>query len=197
MSSQLRTIGIVGLICSAIVVSLVTLNLSVQGSYTRAVSSIGTQAALEDVGLPIHLTIPVIGIIDAVIEHVGVTPAGVMDAPKGPDTVAWYELGPRPGEVGSAVIDGHSGWKDNVPAVFDTIDKLRAGDKLYVKDTQGTTTIFIVREVKTYDTKADSSEVFRSSDGKAHLNLITCAGIWDPVSKSFPKRTVIFADKEE
>lgn len=195
MSSQIRIVGITRILCSAIVVSLVTLNLSAQDSYARAVPFIGTQTAPADLGLPTRLTIPAIG-IDAVIEHVGVTPAGAMDAPKGPDTVAWYDLGPRPGEVGSAVIDGHSGWKDAIPAVFDNLYTLHAGDKIYVKNGQGVTTTFVVRKVRIYDSKADTSSIFRSSDGKVHLNLITCDGAWSAISKSYAKRVVVFADKE-
>ena len=48
------------------------------------------------------------------VEDVGLTPGGAMDVPKGPSDVAWFDLGPRPGEVGSAVIAGHEGWKDNI-----------------------------------------------------------------------------------
>jgi hypothetical protein len=53
-----------------------------------------------------------------------------------------------------------------------------------------------VREIKKYDPNANASDVFISGDGKAHLNLITCVGFWNKVSKSYPKRLVIFADKE-
>jgi len=35
-----------------------------------------------------------------------------------------------------------------------------------------------------------------SSDAKAHLNLITCEGVWDKVSKSYSKRLVVFTDRE-
>jgi len=35
-----------------------------------------------------------------------------------------------------------------------------------------------------------------SNDGKAHLNLITCAGVWDEVEKSHSSRLVVFADME-
>ena len=118
-----------------------------------------------------------------------------MDAPKGPAEAGWYSLGVRPGEVGSAVIAGHSGWKNNIPAVFDDLYKLRIGDKIYVKDDKGGLVSFVVKEIRTYDPKADASDIFGSNDGEAHLNLITCEGVWDPVTKSSSKRLVVFADK--
>ena len=34
-------------------------------------------------------------------------------------------------------------------------------------------------ESKKYDLTADDKDVFISNDGKSHLNLITCAGVWN------------------
>ena len=145
--------------------------------------------------LPVRLKIPVIN-VDAAIEPVGLTPDGAMAAPEGPALVAWFNLGTRPGENGSAVIDGHSGWKDGIPAVFDTLHSLQKGDKIYVEDEKGSTTTFVVRELRTLGAKEDATSVFSSSDGKAHLNLITCEGIWDEITKSSSQRLIVFTDKE-
>jgi len=162
-----------------------------------SVESIPSDTSLEHASstLPSRLIIPKIG-VDAAVEYVGLTPSGAMGTPKGPAEVAWFNQGPRPGEIGSAVITGHFGWKDNIPAVFDEIHTLRTGDTLYVEDGKGTVITFVVREIRTYDEKADASDVFGSSDGKAHLNLITCEGVWDAVSKNYSKRLVIFTDQE-
>lgn len=147
-------------------------------------------------GLPVRLNIPKIN-VDAVIEYVGLTPNGEMDVPKGPAEVVWFELGQRPGENGSAVIAGHYGpWKSGARSVFENLTELRKGDKVYVEDDKGETISFVVREIRRYDPEADASGVFSSNDGKAHLNLITCDGVWDNVSKSYPERLVVFTDKE-
>ena len=145
--------------------------------------------------LTLRLKIPKIN-IDAAVVFVGLTPQGAMDVPKGPNDVAWFNLGPRPGEIGSAVISGHYGWKNNIPAVFDNLHKLRKGDKVYVEDKNGATITFVVRELRTYDQNEDASDVFGSSDGKAHLNLVTCTGTWNKAQKSYSKRLVVFTDKE-
>lgn len=147
-------------------------------------------------GLPARLKIPGIN-VDSAVERVGLAPDGTMGVPKDPDDVAWYELGPRPGENGSAVMAGHYGtWKNGKGSVFDNLHKLSKGDRLYIEDEKGVTSTFVVRESRSYDPKADASDVFSSDDGKSHLNLITCEGIWDKNSKSYPQRRVIFADKE-
>jgi LPXTG-site transpeptidase (sortase) family protein len=120
----------------------------------------------------------------------------MMDVPAGPDDTAWLDLGPRPGEIGSAVIDGHAGWKDNIPAVFDNLYKLNIGDKIFIEDASGMTLTFVVRKIRTYTSTADVSAVFASNDTKAHLNLITCAGAWNEATKSSSKRLVVFADRD-
>jgi sortase A len=150
--------------------------------------------AKVNVGLPMRLEIPKIS-VDAALDYVGITSQGELGVPAGPNNAAWYDQGPRPGEEGNAVIDGHFGYRDNIPAVFDNLHTLQAGDKLYVKDEKGFTTTFVVRELRTYGPNDYASAVFRSSDGKAHLNLITCEGTWNRTQKSFSNRLVVFADK--
>lgn len=155
-----------------------------------------TPLTANDTDLPMHLKIPVIS-VDSAIEYVGVTPSGDMDVPKNPDDVAWYKLGVRPGENGSAVIAGHFGTlKNGKGSVFDNLYKLRKGDKVYIEDDKGVITTFVVRESRRYEPNADATAVFISNDGKPHLNLITCEGVWDEVSKSYPTRLVVFTDKE-
>jgi len=144
------------------------------------------------IGLPVGLKIPAIN-VDADIEYVGLTPNGAMGVPSNLVDVAWYNLGPRPGQKGNAVIDGHRSSRTWVPAVFDHLSDLRVGDNLYIEDDQGTIISFIVRDIRAYDPEEDASDVFSLCDG-IHLNLISCSGDWDIVQKNFSKRLVIFAD---
>lgn len=146
-------------------------------------------------GLPVRLIIPAID-VDAPIEPVGLAPDGAMDVPEGPEQVAWFAPGQRPGENGSAVITGHSGWIDGIPSVFDHLHRIQEGDTLQVVDDQGTTTSFVVREHRSYDPNADATDVFRSHDGNARLNLVTCDGPWSRLQKSYTKRLVVFTEKE-
>lgn len=159
---------------------------NVASSYTEKVSS----------GLPKRLKIPEIN-VDTALEYVGITSEGAVDAPKGPTNAAWLDVGPRPGDNGSAVITGHYGrWKNGQGSVFDDLDKLKKGDKLYIEDENGVTVTFVVRELLTYKPDAEAPDVFSSSDGKSHLNIITCSGVWDGIKKTYSNRLVVFADKE-
>lgn len=202
----LLLLSIVGIILSLIIIFF-------QGSYMGPASSQIQQNLFDNnltgslaesivsskqsnFGLPLRLKIPVIN-VNAVISSVGLTSQGAMGSPKGFADVVWFKLGPRPGDNGSAVMAGHYGlWKNGKGSVFDNLYKLRKGDKLYVEDDKGNIISFVVRESRSYDVNADASEVFSSNDGKAHLNLITCEGVWNNISKTYSKRLVIFADKK-
>lgn len=162
-------------------------------SYTSedaAVASFQTPA-----GVPLRLTIPAIG-VDAKILSLGLTAEGNIGTPKGPSEVSWYSGSPRPGENGSAVISGHYGWKDDIPAAFDNLSKLKTGDTIYVKDQTGTTTAFRVSGTRIYAANADASDVFATST-ESHLNLITCSGDWNPKKQMYANRLVVFANKVE
>ena len=146
-------------------------------------------------GLPVRLKIPKIK-VDSAFEYAGLTPQGAVEVPDNFANVVWFNLGPRPGEAGSSVITGHYGRKNGKASIFDNLYKLRKGDRIYIEDDQGVTISFIVRETRRYDQAAAAANVFSSGDGKAHLNLITCEGYWNKTSKGYPKRLVVFTERE-
>jgi LPXTG-site transpeptidase (sortase) family protein len=151
-------------------------------------------AAQTRVAWPVHLTIAKIA-VDAPLDYVRLTPQGALDTPDSPANAGWYDGGSRPGEKGTAVIDGHFGWKDGIPAVFDQLHKLSPGDLIQVKDERGQMISFAVRELRTYQKDQADKEVFATNDDKVHLNLITCEGTWNEAQKSYTNRLVVFADK--
>lgn len=140
---------------------------------------------------PTALVIPSIN-VNANIEDVGLTQTGDMDVPSNSTNVGWYALGTRPGEKGSAVIDGHVDGKNGDKGVFTDLHKLKKGDELYIKDSKGKLITFVVRESKIYDVDY-VAEVFTPTD-KPYLNLITCDGSWDEIKKKYSKRLVVFTD---
>jgi LPXTG-site transpeptidase (sortase) family protein len=160
---------------------------------SSAYSSIPTPGATPS-GLPIRLEIPSIG-VDSFIEDAYITPQGAMEVPAGTVDVAWFALGPHPGQVGSAVIGGHFGIENGVPFVFYNLDKLKAGDDIYIIDDEGNTLTFVVSSTALFAANADATTVFTSSDGQAHLNLITCEGIWNEIAGEYPDRTVVFTNE--
>lgn len=149
----------------------------------------------QRIGEPVRIKIPSIA-VDAYVEKVALASDGSMDVPTHPLDTAWYSLGPRPGETGSATIAGHFDWKRGETAVFADLRKLKPGDTITVQDEKGASISFVVRASRKYEAEADATDVFSSNDGKAHLNLTTCSGVWDKKTKQYDQRLVVFADKE-
>ncbi|MDP2103334.1 MAG: class F sortase [Candidatus Gracilibacteria bacterium] len=209
MQSKISLKGLLltgGILFFPVIIFSLTFNLYSQVSYTEpvALTSGKSVKSLQNItpkkqtkpSLPVRLKIPNLK-IDIPLEHVGITRQGAMDVPKSPTGAAWFNLGPRPGEEGSAVIAGHYGvWKNGKVGAFNNLSQLNKGDKLFIEDEKGKTITFVVREFRTYGQNEDASSVFGSSDGKAHLNLITCQGAWNKIKKSYPNRLIVFTDRE-
>lgn len=130
--------------------------------------------------------------VNAIIKDMGLTPGGAMAVPGNRVDVGWFSLGTRPGETGSAVVGGHNRWDDG-KGVFVHLDQLKKGDLLTVTSAKGVVTTFVVREMKTFAATDEHSGIFDSESG-SHLNLITCSGVWNPKTKSYTNRLVIFTD---
>jgi sortase A len=145
-------------------------------------------------GLPVRLEIPKIN-VDTTILYMGLTTTGNMAVPTNVVNVGWYKYGPMPGNTGSAVIAGHLDGLQGQPGVFANLDKLIAGDTLSVIDNKGQTASFVVQRTQTYAQNEQPSEVFSDSDGRAHLNLITCTGPWDSSQRRYLERLVVFTTK--
>lgn len=148
-----------------------------------------------DFTTPVRLLIPAIG-VRAKVQTVGLLANGVgeMAVPNNFTDVGWYGLGTLPGQLGSAVIVGHSNGRDVPEAVFFNLDKLVKGDKITVSDRFGQLLIFTVVSVKVYDFDAPTQDIFLGDESKARLNLITCSGNWLVDKKLYDKRTVVFAE---
>lgn len=146
-------------------------------------------------GEPVRLVIPSIK-VDAAVQYVGLTEEGDVGSPDGPNDAAWFGEGVRPGEVGSAVITGHYGrWKNGSGSVFDNLDELKEGDKIYVTDKSGSTVSFTVKKKQTYNFEDSVPEIFAKNDG-IYLNLITCKGEWLKNLKTYSDRLVVFAEAD-
>ena len=121
----------------------------------------------------------------------GTTPDGAMDVPKKWNDVAWFDLGYRPGEVGSAVIAGHLDSTTD-KAVFWDLHLLKPGDQVQLKAEDGSQKTFSVvsDEVYAFD-QAPLQKIFGAAT-QPMLNLVTCNGTFDRGSKNYDKRLVVY-----
>jgi LPXTG-site transpeptidase (sortase) family protein len=143
-------------------------------------------------GEPVLLSIPKIN-VQANIESVGLDVQGKMDVPKDDFNAAWYNLGFKPGQNGSAVLAGHLDRVTGAPAIFWNLSKLEIGDEITVTDNKNQTFIFRVNDKQTYIyNKVPLEEIFAKS-GEPVLNLITCGGSFNQAARNYTHRTIVQA----
>jgi sortase (surface protein transpeptidase) len=166
------------------------------------------------VPVPLRLELPSIG-LDAAVLGVGITPADVMDAPTGPASdpvwqeAFWYRGSAIPGASSTAVIAGHIDDSLGRPGVFARLNSLQVGDPIVVHDSRdGLDVRFAVVATDTYALNQSDPGVLAqvygsgpiagvapqpSTDGLAHLTLITCAGTFDYAARTHDQRFVVYA----
>jgi len=142
---------------------------------------------------PVRLIVPAIA-INAPVEEVGTQANADLATPaQNPwEDVGWYNLGPQPGQRGSAVIDGHLDRPGGFPAVFWNLRDLHVGDEVLVKNSSGKTLRFQVTRIELYPPQdAPIQDIFGNWGGR-YLNLITCAGDWIPSQHQTNLRLVVY-----
>ncbi len=137
-----------------------------------------------------RLEIPAIN-VDTGFEYLGLTQDKAMDAPKDPDKVGWYKMGPKPGAMGNALIDGHVDWGQKT-RVFWGLRNLKPGDSVIITDKNGHKYEFAVQWSKWYDANAPVQEAFAQSD-QTEVTLITCGGEFDHTTRQYLSRLVVRA----
>lgn len=162
-----------------------------------AAGKIGPASAKERAlrkSAPVSVAIPAIGVKSHLL-HLGRNPDGTMQVPNlytQFDEAAWYKYSVTPGQIGTAVIEGHV---DNYqrPAVFFRLGALKPGDRIDVTLADGVTAVFRVTGVREY-TKASypANLIYGPSDYPA-LRVITCGGTFDYATRHYLSSVVVFA----
>jgi len=161
-----------------------------------APSSTNADAALSQGGLvanlrPVRLVIPSIH-LDATIESRGLDASRNLDTAQDFEHAAWYDRGPAPGQPGNALINGHVNWWTG-DAVFMRLKQVRIGDRIQVVRADGTSVFFIVNGRRTVAATARVASLFAPSP-TALLTLITCTGVWNPLTMSDTQRLLVSAN---
>ncbi len=127
----------------------------------------------------------------AFVQAVGKTKTNEVAVPSNVNYTGWYVNGPKPGESGVSLIDGHVSGR-NTGGVFKNLSKVKAGDEFSVELGDRTLKKFAVVSVTTYSIKDVNAHLFTPVKGvKKQLNLITCGGTYDKSAKTFDKRILV------
>ena len=133
--------------------------------------------------------------VDAPMVILGVDSEGVMQDPKGPEEVAWYNFSAQPGWGGNAVFAGHVDYRNYGAAVFWDLRKLVLGDEIKLRLTDGTS--YTYKVTSTVEYKADEAPVQEivGPTEKESVTIITCIGTFNSSTREYDKRLVVRAER--
>jgi sortase (surface protein transpeptidase) len=142
--------------------------------------------------VPAEIDIASIGVHAAVVA-LGRNPDGTVEVPSRFDVVGWFEGGPRPGDIGPAVMLGHVD-SYNGPAVFSRLAQLSPGQSIAVSGASGSRQ-FRVDRVASYDKDRFPTDLVYGPVPERALRLVTCGGVFDSAKHSYRSNVVIFASE--
>ena len=143
---------------------------------------------------PVSVAIPDIGVRSPLL-RLGLNPDGSIQVPDlatSADEAAWYEYSVTPGQIGTAVIEGHVD-SEVGPAVFYRLGALRPGDHIDVTLADGMTAVFRVTGVREYSKNDFPTEMIYGRTNYASLRLVTCGGTFDYATGHYLSSVVVFA----
>ncbi|GAA0614661.1 hypothetical protein GCM10009001_34920 [Virgibacillus siamensis] len=142
--------------------------------------------------VPDTIKIPAID-VESEVEKVGLMKNGQMAVPENFRITGWYDLGPKPGERGSAVIAGHVDDKTG-PGVFFNLKDLQKGDEVKIMNKDGKQLVFEVvgKEIFPMD-DAPVKQIFGYTS-RQMLNLVTCTGPFDRSKGGHINRLVVYTE---
>ena len=127
-------------------------------------------------GVPDRITIPAAG-SSGPVQRMGVE-HGKLEIPP-PGRAGWFAGGPRPGELGRAVIVSHVDSKEG-PALFYSLLQQPLGSRISVRDRRGVTRRFaVVRRRQIEKSHFPAGSVYGVSK-RPMLVLVTCGGPFSP-----------------
>jgi hypothetical protein len=143
--------------------------------------------------VPVRIDIPRIGVSSS-LDRLGRGPAGTVETPpmRRAAVAGWYELGPRPGDPGSAVILGHVDSRSG-PAVFYRLRELRRGDVVRVERVDGSVLQFVVERTEQFPKKRFPTDDVYYPTMKPGLRLVTCGGEFDYSIRHYKSNIIVFA----
>ncbi len=146
-------------------------------------------SAAIPLGTPTRVEIPAIEVDEALVP-VGLLDNGAMQTPDF-GLAAWYDLGPRPGEPGPAVVLAHVDSKAG-PDVFYRLRELQPGDQVTVHRKGGSAT-FAVDSLEQADKDGLPYDRIWPDTTEPVLRLITCGGSFDRSTGNYRDNVIVYA----
>jgi sortase (surface protein transpeptidase) len=126
-----------------------------------------------------RLRVPSLG-VDAPVMALRVGPDHKLGTPPvdKANLVGWYQDGPSPGEIGTAVAVGHRDTTTGA-AVFAALAQVPRGSRIEARRADGRTAVYTVDRVRVFDkARFPDKEVYGPSK-RPELRVITCGGLFN------------------
>jgi sortase (surface protein transpeptidase) len=143
------------------------------------------------VGRPARVSIPAVGVAARLV-RLGLNSDGTLEVPSDYAVAGWYRLGPKPGQIGAAIIVGHVDSTAG-PAVFYRLGEVVPGDVVRVASPNRPPLRFRVYAVREYPKAAFPTRQVYGQTTTPELRLITCGGLFDPATGHYRDNVVVFA----
>jgi len=156
---------------------------------TGAVRSV---RSYDEVAEPVRLRIPAAG-VDTPLVRLRRAADGTVEVPTDFGVAGWFAEGPRPGQIGPAVILGHVDSRAG-PAVFFRLKDLRPGAEVVVDRADGSTVTFrVTGALRVPKVEFPTDEVYGPTL-EPSLRLVTCGGSFDRAARSYRDNVIVSAD---
>ena len=142
-------------------------------------------------GWPQRLVIPSIG-VTAPVESLAFTTAADVHAPYKWSDVAWYDRGPKPGDMGRANIFGHLD-STCCPAIFYRLKDLKPNSTFQVVYKHGKPLTFRVMWSATFPNANLPLKFLFGAVKERGLALMTCAGAFHRDGTGYDHKLIVYA----
>ncbi len=149
----------------------------------------GANVNTETIGAPLGIRVESLG-IEASLVELGVALDGSVEVPQTADQAGWFREGPRPGEVGAAVVLGHVDSASG-PGVFMELSKITEGAEVVVSTDTGDVR-FVADRVEQVPKDEFPTGAVYSSVPEPALRLITCGGSFDRSTGHYRDNVVVY-----
>ena len=200
--ARLRLAGLTGIsLVFGGVIAIVVATLAQQHAPAPAASAAGdigpggaAKVLVLHQSVPVSVAIPAIGVQSRLL-RLGRNQDGTMQVPDlttSANEAAWYKYSVTPGQIGTAVIEGHVDSYQG-PAVFFRLGALRPGNHINVTLADGITAVFRVTGVREYAKAEYPANTIYAPADYAALRVITCGGDFDAATGHYLSSVVVFA----
>jgi len=190
-SAVLAVVAAAGLLAASLVLGACQWTAGEVGAKAAEPPTSSAPRVVSRASRPVSIAIPAAG-VDARVVPVGLGSDGAMEVPQ-VDLAGWYQLGPRPGEPGPAVIVGHVDSREG-PAVFFRLGQLRQGDRIVVGRDGGAATAFTVERVERHAKESLPVGRIWNRTSQPVLRLITCGGSFDRSTGHYRDNVIVYAE---